>query len=112
NAQEQPLGPATIRGGELVTNFGPYEPRTFAVKLARQRNRIAAPESRPITLSYDIAVASKARTKSSGGFNAAGETLAADLLPTEVDYAGIRFELAPAATGKPDAVVARGQSIQ
>ena len=46
-----------------------------------------------------------------GGFNAAGETLAAEMLPTEVDYAGIRFKLAPAETGKPDAVAAHGQSI-
>jgi alpha-mannosidase len=33
------------------------------------------------------------------------------MLPTDIDYAGIRFKLAPADTGKPDAVAARGQSI-
>ena len=34
NGQEQPVGPATVTGGALVTSFTAYEPRTFAVKLA------------------------------------------------------------------------------
>ncbi|HKS82293.1 MAG TPA: glycoside hydrolase family 38 C-terminal domain-containing protein [Candidatus Acidoferrales bacterium] len=111
NGQEQPVGPAKVEGGDLVTSFGPYEPRTFAVKLAPARDRVADPQSRPVTLHYDLAAASNANTQSNGGFNSAGEALAAEMLPAQVDYAGIEFKLAPAATGKADAVVARGQSI-
>ncbi len=111
NGQEQPLGGAMVEGGDLVASFGPYEPRTFAVKLAPPHTRVAAPQSRPVTLQYDLAAASKDGTNSQGGFNAAGEALAAEMLPTEIHYSGIRFQLAPADTGKPDAVVARGQSI-
>jgi alpha-mannosidase len=111
NGQEQPLGAATVEGGELVTNFGPYEPRTFAIKLAPDRAKLPAVESRPVALNYDLAAASKVDTKSQGGFNAAGEALAAEMLPTEIEYAGVHFKLAPADTGKPDAVVAHGQSI-
>src|ERR1043166_1032101 len=33
NGQEQPIGPAAISKGELVTSFGSYGPRTFAIKL-------------------------------------------------------------------------------
>jgi alpha-mannosidase len=111
NGQEQPLGAATVTAGELVTSFSPYEPRTFAVKLAPPRAKLAAPDSRPVALTYDVAAASKVGTKSQGGFNAAGEALAAEMLPTEINYAGIHFKLPAADTGKPDAVAAHGQSI-
>lgn len=111
NAQEQPLSAARIAGGELVTSFGPYQPRTFAVKLTSARAGIAAVTSRSVTLPYDLAAASNVNTKSDGGFNTAGEALAAEMLPSELDYAGIRFKLAPAGTGKPNAVTARGQTI-
>src|SRR5580658_36224 len=111
NAQEQPLGAATVTAGELVTSFGPYEPRTFAVKLVPARAKLAAPESRPVALPYDVAAASKIGTKSQGGFNAAGEAFSAETPPTEIDYAGIHFKLPAADNGKPDAVAARGQSI-
>ena len=111
NAQEQPLGSATVERGELVTSFGPFEPRTFAVTLAASRAKAPKIESRPVPLNYDLAAASNADTKSQGGFNAAGEALAAEMLPTEINYAGVHFKLAPAETGKPDAVVAHGQSI-
>jgi alpha-mannosidase len=111
NGQEQPLGTATVENGELVTNFGPYEPRTFALRLAPAHEKAPAVESRPVALTYDLAAASNVATKSDPGFDASGEALAADMLPEIIDFGGVRFKLAPAATGKPDAVIARGQSI-
>jgi alpha-mannosidase len=111
NGQEEPLGTATVEGGELVANFGPYEPRTFAVRLAQAREKAPAIESRPVALTYDLAAASNLGTKSDPGFDAAGEALTADMLPETIDFGGVRFKLAPARTGRPDALIARGQSI-
>jgi alpha-mannosidase len=111
DAQERPLGPATVEHGTIVTSFTPYEPRTFALKIAPPKVGAPSIESRPVALQYDLAVASGADTQSQGGFDASGDALAAEMLPTEVNYAGVHFKLAPAGTGKPDAVVARGQSI-
>jgi alpha-mannosidase len=111
NAQEQAIGSAALESGELVTNFTPYQPRTFAVRLGPARAKAAAIESHPVTLHYDLAAASNAATKSEGGFNAAGEALAAEMLPTDIAFNGVHFKLAAAGTGKPDALVARGQSI-
>jgi alpha-mannosidase len=111
NGQEQPLGAATVENGELVTSFTPYEPRTFALRLSPGRAKARAIESRPVALNYDLAAASNVGTKSDPGFNASGEALTADMLPETIDFAGVHFKLAPAATGKPDAVIARGQSI-
>ena len=33
NGQEQPVGPATVTSGSLLTSFTAYQPRTFAIKL-------------------------------------------------------------------------------
>ena len=37
---EQPLGPATVTAGALVTDFTPYQIRSFALKLGAARRRI------------------------------------------------------------------------
>src|SRR4030095_86565 len=43
NGQEQPVGPATITAGNLVTSFAAYQPRTFALKLRPPAKKPAAP---------------------------------------------------------------------
>ena len=109
--QEMPLGKATVAEGGLVTSLAPYEIRSFAVKLAAPPSKAVAPRSQPVTLPYDLAAASDEGSKSVGGFDAAGRALPAEMLPTELAYGGIRFQLAPAWAGQPNAVVARGQTI-
>jgi alpha-mannosidase len=111
NGQEMPVGTATVAKGELVTSFGPYQLRTFAVKLATAPSKVAAPRSQPVTLPYDRSVASLHDAKSAGGFDADGRSLPAEMLPSEIAYAGIRFLLVPAGNGKANAVVSRGQTI-
>ncbi len=112
NGQELPVGPAKVAGGELVTSFTGYQPRTFALKLGAPPATVAAVRSRPVALRYDLAAASNDDTKSIGGFDAKGNALPAEMLPVELEFHGVRFQLAPAATGKPDAVVSKGQSVQ
>ncbi len=111
NAQEMSLGSARVNNGELTADFGPYQPRTFAVKLAPARARVAAPRSQPVALTYDLAVTSWDNEKSSGGFDGDGHALPAEMLPEQIEYAGIRFNLAPGEVGKANALVARGQTI-
>ena len=111
NAQEQPLGLATVERGAIVTNFTPYQPRTFELRIAAARAKAPDVVSRPVALHYDLAAASDVGTQSQGGFDASGQALAADMLPTELHYGAINFKLAPAGTGKADAVVAKGQTI-
>jgi alpha-mannosidase len=74
---------------------------------------LAAIQSQPVTLQYDLAVASNDDTKTgAGGIDGKGDTLPAEMLPTEIDYHDVRFKLAPARTGTPDAVVAKGQTVE
>jgi alpha-mannosidase len=112
NGQEQPAGAATAQNGALATSFTAYQPRTFAIKLAAASSKVAPIESQPVELSYDLAVSSNDGTKSAGGFDAQGRALPAEMLPSEIDFNGVRFHLAASHAGTPDAVVAKGQAIQ
>jgi alpha-mannosidase len=109
NGQEQPLGKAVVDKGELLTDFTPYQVRTFAVKLVAANTKLKSPRSQLVKLTYDRAVASPDGTKSRGGFDAAGRAFPAELLPGDLAFNGIRFLLASAM--ERNVVFARGQSI-
>jgi alpha-mannosidase len=111
DAQEQRVGAANVSKGELVTNFSPYQLHTFALKLAPPRAKIAAPQSQALTLPYDLAAASGHESRPAAGFDGAGRSLPAEMLPGELSYAGVRFRLAPGGEGQPNALVPRGQTI-
>jgi alpha-mannosidase len=111
NGQEQPVGSAKIVDGAIDTSFAPYEPHTFALKLGAPPAKIHAVKSQPVVLPYDLAVSSNDDTKSVGGFNDEGDALPAEMLPSHLTFNGVDFQLAPAGTGKPDALVASGQTI-
>jgi alpha-mannosidase len=117
NGQEQPVGPTSISNGELVTSFGAYQPKTFAIKLAPSRVRVAPVAFQPVPLDYDIAVASRLGRPADGAFDWApnnqgalqGRALPAELLPRQITFGGIRFELG--AADKPNALVPHGETI-
>jgi alpha-mannosidase len=112
NAQEQPVGSATINNGVLATSFTGYQPRTFALRLGSSSSKVGTIHSEPVPLYYDLAVASDDDTKTEGGgFDGKGNAIPAEMLPTTINYHDVQFDLAPAKTGSPNAVVARGQTI-
>ena len=106
---EMPIGPASIAEGELLTDFSPFEVRSFALKIAAPAEKIAPPKYKTLELPYDVNVASRNKAKATGGFDAAGRSLPTEMLPAEIPYAGIVFRLA--SPDKQNAVVCRGQSI-
>jgi alpha-mannosidase len=67
--------------------------------------------SAPVPLPYDLAAASNDGTQSGAGFDDKGDALPAETLPAEITFNNIEFHLAPAKTGAPNAVVAKGQRI-
>ncbi len=111
NGAEEPVGAATLTDGELVTSFTANQPRTFAVKLAPATAQVAAVQSAPVALPYDRSVANPDGRPALGGFDSQGRALPGELLPREVEFGGVRFALAPATEGKPNAVTAQGQTI-
>lgn len=111
NGQEQPVGPATVTGGALVTPFTAYQPRTFAVKLAPASTKVDGVRSTPVKLAYDVAAATNDGAKTSTGFDGKGNALPAEMLPSQIQFDGVEFQLAPAKTGSPNVVTAKGQTI-
>src|SRR5437868_583842 len=69
NAQEQPVGPAQVQGGELVVAFSAYQPRSFAVKLSPSPTKGAVPQFATVKLAYDVSVASLENNPASGCFD-------------------------------------------
>jgi alpha-mannosidase len=95
----------------LVTSFTAYQPRTFAVKIAGTPTKIPATHSAPVTLKYDLASATNDGSRSADGFDGKGNSLPAEMLPAQINFNALQFRLAPAQTGKPNAVMAKGQTI-
>jgi alpha-mannosidase len=111
NGQEQPVGSATVTAGALVTSFSAYQPRTFAVKLTPRESNVAGIRSTPVALRYDLATATNDGTRSEGGFDSKGNAMPAEMLPSQISFGDVQFQLAPAGTGTPNAVQANGQTI-
>jgi alpha-mannosidase len=113
DAQERPIGSAAVENGSLVTSFTAYQPRTFALRLSASQAKLAATQSIPVTLHYDLAVATNDDTKTNGGgFDGKGNAIPAEMLPFTIEYHGVQFKLAPSRTDSPNAIVARGQKIE
>ena len=111
NGQERPVASTPVSGGALVASFSAYQPRTFAVKLAAAPTRVASVRSAPVPLRYDVATASIDGTKSESGFDGKGNALPAEMLPSQIAFNGVQFQLAPAKSGSPNAVIGKGQTI-
>jgi alpha-mannosidase len=112
NGQELPVeGNTVVSNGVLITNFTGYEPRTFALKLGVAPVRMTPVTSTPVTLAYDLAVSSNDDTRTVGGFDSKGNALPAEMLPADLTFDGVQFKLASTGTGKPNAVTAKGQTI-
>ncbi|MGA7158309.1 MAG: glycoside hydrolase family 38 C-terminal domain-containing protein [Acidobacteriaceae bacterium] len=112
NGQEQPVGAANIVDGGLVTSFGAYQPRTFAIRLGSPHATVADVHSAPVALDYDLATASNTGDADKVGFDGKGDALPAEMLPGQIAFNGMIFHLAPAKTGTPNAVIASGQKIK
>ena len=111
NGAEEAVGAATVAKGELVTEFTPYQPRTFALKLAASAVSLTAVESKPVTLTYDSSIASRNGHPADGAIDGSGKALPAEMLPTDLAYNGVHFNLAPAGEAKPNAATALGQTL-
>jgi alpha-mannosidase len=111
NAQEQPVGAASLSNGVLTTSFSAYQPRTFALRLAPPSATATAVRSVPLDLHYDLATASNDGGHSETGFDGKGNALPAEMLPAQIAFNDVVFHLAPAKTGEPNAIAGKGQTI-
>ena len=97
--------------GQLATSLEGYAVRTFEVKLGTPAKTLAPIRSQAVALKYDLATATEDGVQAKTGFDANKDNLPTEMLPTTLPYGGITFKLGPTWTDKPNAVVARGQTI-
>ena len=109
NGVENAVGAASVVKGELVTDFKPYQVRSFALRLGPTPARATVPAFQAVRLPFDQAVASRDHSVSQGRFDSAGRSLPAEMLPATLPYGAVAFTLGPA-TGS-NATVAHGQTI-
>jgi alpha-mannosidase len=113
NGQEQPLGKAKIINGQVTTRLSRFQLRTFAVRLGGRSAKSGFnnffPRSETLPLPYNLAGATNDGERIKAGFDGEGAALPAELLPREIQYAGITFRLA---SGKANAVISKGQTIK
>jgi alpha-mannosidase len=65
-----------------------------------------------VSLKYEVAVASKDGAHSSDGFDGKGNALPAEMLPAQITFNDVQFHLAQPTNASPNAVVAKGQTIE
>jgi alpha-mannosidase len=98
NGCEDPVGPAVLKKGALVADFGGFGLRTFAVKLGEAPVALATPEQLPLPLPCDLRITSKNGEALTAAVGMDGRAWPAELFPKELAVNGIRFNL-----GAPDA---------
>ena len=112
NGAEEPMpGAIETREGELLCALKPYQPRAFAVRLERARERLGAPASCPLDLPWNLDGISDDAARTDGDFDGAGRTIAGELLPATFTDASIAYRTGPRGTGQANVVACRGQRI-
>ncbi len=106
---EAPIRDIPVKQGTISFDLKPFEVKTFALTLGSGKVRAKKPVWKAVPLSYELAVASPDRSMEQRGFDASGRSLPAEMLPSEIEYAGIKFVLGPN-TGL-NAIIPRGQTI-
>lgn len=109
NGQEYGEGQVSFSGNTLYAGFSPYEIKTFALTL--QPDAALLPEYAPLELPCNISVATVNGEAAIGGFDSGGRSLAAEMLPDQLEDAGVQFNFAPAGNGQLNAVACQAQSI-
>lgn len=108
---EEPVGEASVSNGDLVVDLKAYQPKTYAVKLAKATTQLDKKTSQWIALNYDVDGISYDNNRNDGDFDGEGNTYPAELWSPELTVNDIIFKLGPAADGQNNFLSSRGQVI-
>ena len=111
NGAEELLGPAAVKSGKLAFSMKPWQPRTFAVKIAGPAAKLTPPACSPVILPFDLDVATRDRDKNEGDFDGRGHTIPGELLPESLTCNGIPFLFGSTEETAPNALACRGQTL-
>ncbi|UCC43787.1 MAG: chitobiase/beta-hexosaminidase C-terminal domain-containing protein [Candidatus Zixiibacteriota bacterium] len=109
---EDDMGPAQISNGRLIFSLTSYQPKAFAVTLeAPLPTPVPRPAFAKVDLPYNLDGVSLDTDRCDGDFDGQGNSLVGELLPDNLIYRGIPFDLGPTDQGALNAVSCDGQTI-
>lgn len=111
NGMEDPVGACVVRDGAIAAGFGPYQPRSFAVRLADPPVTLDRHQTRVIPLPFNLSGITECGTVGGADFDGAGRSLPGELLPAMLVCEGIPFETGPRGIGEGNVLACRGQEI-
>ena len=111
NGQEQPIGDATVKDGQLNFDMKPFSLRAFALKLASPSTPVARVKSEVVPLDYNTDVVSSRANRTDGAMDAQGGTYPAEMFPKQIVREGVVFQLGSPADGKMNTLTAQGQTL-
>lgn len=110
DGQEQRIGKASVKNGELVTGIGKFGIRTFAVRFA-DTARVGLPRQAAVKLDYNADIVSFDSARGDGSIGTTGYTLPAEMLPGKIVSEDIPFLINGMENGSDNATECRGQRI-
>ncbi len=111
NAAEEPIGPFPATDNEITVELKPYQPRSFALRLQTSVPAAAVASAVPLDLPFNLDGISKDGARADGDFDGRKQTLAAELLPTQLTLDGVPFEFGSSAPKAANVLVPKGQRL-
>ena len=104
-------GDAVWDGMTLRTSLTPFQPKTFAVKLASPGAGVPRSGWKSLPLAYDLDGISLDGDRRNGNIDGQGNSLAGELMPDTILINGVGFLTGPRQSGAANLTVCRGQKI-
>lgn len=98
NGVEDEMGSLPASGHNVSFTMHPFGMKTIRVKLQAPEKALNPTSSVPLALDYNLKTSTFNTFRGETNFDGRGRSFAAELLPEEIEYKGIRFKL-----GEPDA---------
>ena len=111
NAAEEAVGPFTSSNGELAIDLKPYQPLTLALRLQPRSPSVSERAAAPITLPFNLDGVSTDANRADGNFDGKGQTLAGELLPSELMLDSVSFKFGSSSPGVMNMLVPKGQRL-
>ncbi len=109
NGVEDVITDAKSLGNTFTYSIKPFSMKTFKVKLADPANKVAETQYATVELPYNTKTATYNAFRNVANFDGKGYTYAAELLPNEIEFRGIKFALPGGDV--PNGVKSKGDTI-
>ncbi len=101
-----------LRDGIVTCDLKAFQPRTFALELAKPANRLAPARSLALDLPWNLDGISDDNHRTDGAFDDAGHSLPSEVIPDEFVRDGVTFRTGPRKQGAANLMRCEGQLLE